>query len=105
MVKLHESLSQFVVFYVMVLAFPWKKKSGAKDIGHQAREKTGNLNRLSNVKVLPSLRFNLMISVTTRMPYQGVREISPRSGKSQGKMKVEKRGHPVKIKTKIQFKA
>ena len=37
-----------------------------------------------------------MISVSTKMPYQEVREISLRSGKSQeksGKMKVEKTCH------------
>ena len=43
---------------------------------------SGNLKGCSNVKVLPFLRFNLMISVSIKMPYQEVREKS-------GKMKVK----------------
>ena len=59
------------------------------------------------MKVLPSLRLNLSISVSTKMPYREVREISLRSVKSQrkvresqesqeksGKMKAEKSNHP-----------
>ena len=57
-----------------------------------------------NVRVLPFLRFNLMISVSTKMPYQEVREISLRSGKvrknesrKKSGLKVEKSGHPVRF--------
>ena len=41
-----------------------------------------------------------MLSVSTRTPVQEVREISVKSGKirkKSGKMKVEKRGHPVEF--------
>ena len=46
-------------------------------------EMSRNLKGCPNIKVLPFLRFNLMISVSIKMPYQEVREISLRSGKSQ----------------------
>ena len=47
------------------------------------------------MKVLPFHRFNLKITVSTKMAYDEVREISVRSGKSQGRCKSEKGGHPV----------
>ena len=51
----------------------------------EIREESWNLNSYPKVKVLPFRRFNLMISVSTRMLYQEVREIPLRSGKSQGR--------------------
>ena len=49
----------------------------------EIRGESGNLKSFLNIKVLPFLTFNLMISVSTKMPYQDVREHSLRSGKSQ----------------------
>ena len=46
-------------------------------------ERSGNLKGCPNIKVLPFLRFDLMISVSIKMPYQEVKENSLRSGKSQ----------------------
>ena len=68
------------------------------------KEKSGNLRKMRkvraisgkhqgiltyspNVRILPFLRFNVMTTVSTKMPYQGVRKISVRLGKSQGKVK------------------
>ena len=48
------------------------------------------LTGCSNLKVLALLRFNLMISVSSKMLYQKVREISLRSGRSQGKVRENK---------------
>ena len=50
---------------------------------------SGTLKGCPNIKVFPFLRFNLMISASTKMPYQEFREISDVREKS-GKMKVEK---------------
>ena len=47
------------------------------------KEKSGNSNSYPKVKVLLFPRFNLMISVSTKMLYQEIREISLGSGKSQ----------------------
>ena len=58
----------------------------------------GILTGCLNLKVLPLLRFNLMVSVSAKMDCQEVREISLRSGKSQGKVRENegrKSGHPV----------
>ena len=41
--------------------------------------------------IIPHAWFNVMISVSTKMLYQEVREISLRSGKSQGEIKFEKK--------------
>ena len=51
----------------------------------EIRGKSGNSKGSPNIKVLPFLRFNLMIPVSIKMAYQEVREISLRSGKSQGR--------------------
>ena len=57
--------------------------------GNQEIEKSGNLTGCPNVNVLPYLGFNVMTSVSTKIPYQEVRKISLRSGNSHD-MKVEK---------------
>ena len=49
----------------------------------EIREMSGNLEGCPNIKILPFLRFNMMISVSIKMPYQELREISLRSGKSE----------------------
>ena len=46
-------------------------------------EMSGNLKGCPNIKVLPFLRFNMMISVSIKAPYQEVRETFLASGKSQ----------------------
>ena len=56
----------------------------------EIRKMSGNLKGCLNIKVLPFLRFNLLISVSIKMPYQEVREISLRSGKSQEIWKLNK---------------
>ena len=47
----------------------------------EIKEMSGNLKGCPNIKVLPFLRFNLVISVSIKMPYQEVRDISLWSGK------------------------
>ena len=49
------------------------------------RTKEKSQESYPNVKVLPFLMSNMMISVSTKMPYQKVREIHLRSRKSQGR--------------------
>ena len=44
-----------------------------------------------------------MISVSAKMNYQEVRENSMRSGKSQGKRRSNKSGHPVVTSTSMRF--
>ena len=57
----------------------------------------GILTVFHNVRVLPLLRFNLMISVSGKMLYQEVMKNFLRSGRNRGKvreMNVEKRDRP-----------
>ena len=56
----------------------------------ESQKKSGSSDRLFERKVLPFYRFNLMISGSAEMAYQKVREISLRSGKSQGRCKSKK---------------
>ena len=56
-------------------------------------ESQGILTGCLNLKDLPLLRFNLMISVSSKMRYQEVRGISLRSGKSEEKRR-SKSDHP-----------
>ena len=60
----------------------------------EEREKSGNLKGSPNIKVLLVLRFNLMISVSIKMPHQEVREISLRSVKVR-EDESQKSDHPV----------
>ena len=57
-------------------------------------ETSGNLNRLSNEKVLPFLRFNLGLSFYQNTISRSQGNFSEVREKS-GKMKVQKSGHPV----------
>ena len=55
------------------------------------------------MKVLTFLKFHLMISVSTKMPYQDVREISPRPGKSQGKVREDESREKVATPVSVQY--
>ena len=85
-----------------------REKSGNLRKKRKVRERSGNLNRLSESKSLPFLRFNLMTSVSSKMPYQESGEFLGSQGKvmkkswkkireKSGKMTVEKSGHSVTI--------
>ena len=73
-----------------------RKKSGNLKKKWKVREKSGNFKNCPKVKVLPFLRFNLIISVSTKILYQAVREISLRSGKVREDESQEKGKFPSK---------
>ena len=75
-------------------------RKGEESQGKSQRILTGCLK----VKVLPLLRFNLMISVSANMLYLGVVKNSLRSRRSQGntgEMKVEKQWPCIKMRPKL----
>ena len=72
----------------------FKEKLGKRNKG---RKKSGNLISCLNIKVLPLLRINLIISVSVKVLRQEVIENSLRSGRTQGKVREKqnrKNGHP-----------
>ena len=64
-----------------------REKSAEMKMIRAVREKSENSDRWYEPKFPPLLSFNLMISVSAKMPYQEARENYLRLGRSQGKVR------------------